>query len=111
MNISQFPRSLMKCRSVDCLNIDPAELPVPKERAVYYFFAPLERERMERLIDRLVASYRSRPRRFTIIAIDPRHEDIIQNAEVFEPVTYPAAARLKIALLSPFRIAAYRTLV
>lgn len=111
MNISQFPRSLMKCRSVECLQSDPAELPIPEENAIYFFFAPLDRKTMDQLLGRIVASYRKQPRRLYIVAVDPQHHDIIENSEVFEPVPYPVSTRLKIALFSPFRITAYRTLV
>ena len=111
MNISQFPRSLMACRSVECLHSDPADVPIADGSAVYFLFAPPGRAAMEQLIDRIVASYRQQPRRIYFVAVDPRHLDIIENAEVFEPIAYPLATRLKMSLLSPFRIAAYRTLV
>jgi len=111
MNISQFPRSLMACRTIECLHSDPADLPIADESAVYFLFAPPGRAAMEQLIGRIVASYRQQPRRLYIVAVDPRHIDIIENSEVFEPIAYPLATRIKASLFSPFRIAAYRTLV
>lgn len=111
MNISQFPRSLMACRAIECLHSEPADLPIADERAVYFLFAPPGRAAMEQLIARIVASYRQRPRRLYIVAVDPRHIDVIENSEVFEPICYPLTTRIKASLFSPFRMAAYRTLV
>jgi hypothetical protein len=76
MNIAQFPRSQMKCRNVECVHDDAAELGALDGSAVHYFFNPFSREVFGEVLHSLVASYRNHPRRLYLILIDPVAEDL-----------------------------------
>jgi len=111
MNVAQFPRSQMKCRDVECVHDDAAELGAPDGLAVHYFFNPFSRQVFGEVLNSLVASYREHPRRLYLILLDPVAEDLVEKSGVFMPLSLPPAARLRAKLLSPYRIAVYRSLV
>jgi hypothetical protein len=111
MNIAQFPRSQMKCRDVECVHDDAAELGTLDGPAVHYFFNPFSREVFGEVLNSLVASYREHPRRLYLILLDPVAEDLVEKSGVFMPLSLSPAARLRAKLLSPYRVAVYRSLV
>ena len=111
MNIAQFPRSQMKCRNVECVLDDAAELGPLDGPAVHYFFNPFSREVFAEVLNSLVVSYREHPRRLYLILIDPVAEDLVEKSGVFLRLALPLAERLRAKLLSPYKIAVYRTLV
>jgi hypothetical protein len=111
MNIAQFPRSQMKCRDVECVHDDAAELGALDGPAVHYFFNPFSREVFGEVLDSLIGSYRDHPRRLYLILIDPVAEDLVEKSGIFMPLSLPPATRLRANLLSPYDIAVYRSLV
>jgi hypothetical protein len=111
MNIAQFPRSQMKCRDVECVHDDAAEIGALDGPAVHYFFNPFSREVFAEVLSSLVTSYRNHPRRLYLILIDPVAEDLVEKSGTFMPLSLPPAARARAKLLSPYRIAVYRSLV
>ncbi len=110
MNIQQFPRSRMKCRDVECVLEDAAEVGPPEGEAVHYFFNPFEREVFAQVLHNIVVSYRRRPRRLYLILIDPVATDLVDDSGVFQRIALPLHERLKTRLLSPYEIAIYRSL-
>jgi hypothetical protein len=111
MNIAQFPRSQMKCRDVECVHDDASEIGALDGPAVHYFFNPFSREVFAEVLSSLVTSYRKHPRRLYLILIDPVAEDLVEKSGIFMPLSLPPAARLRAQLLSPYKIAVYRSLV
>jgi len=111
MNIAQFPRSQMKCRDVECVHDDAAEIGALDGPAVHYFFNPFSREVFAEVLHSLVASYRKHPRRLYLILIDPVAEDLVEKSGIFMPLALPPSARARAQLLSPYKIAVYRSLV
>jgi len=111
MNIAQFPRSQMKCRDVECVHDDAAEIGALDGPAVHYFFNPFSREVFAEVLHSLVASYRKHPRRLYLILIDPVAEDLVEKSGIFMPLSLPPSARARAQLLSPYKIAVYRSLV
>jgi len=111
MNIAQFPRSQMKCRDVECVHDDAAELGALDGPAVHYFFNPFSRAVFGEVLTSLVASYRDHPRRLYLILIDPVAEDLVEKSGIFMPLSLPPSARARAQLLSPYKIAVYRSLV
>jgi len=111
MNIAQFPRSQMKCRDVECVHDDAAELGALDGPAVHYFFNPFSRGVFAEVLSSLVTSYRDHPRRLYLILIDPVAEDLVEKSGIFMKLPLAPAARLRANLLSPYRIAVYRSLV
>lgn len=109
LNIAQYPRSLMKCREIDCEHLSALRLNVPYSDTVFYLNNPFDRSMLERVIDRVVRSYKQEPRRFYVIAIDIQDEDVFEDTGIFEKVQAPWQLRTKIALLSPYTIKVYRT--
>lgn len=110
MNIQQFPRSRMKCRNVECVLEDAAEVGPPDGEAVHYFFNPFAREMFAEVLHNIVVSYRKRPRRLYLILIDPVATDLVDDSGVFQRIEMKMQERLKARLLSPYEIAVYRSL-
>jgi hypothetical protein len=110
MNIQQYPRSRMKCRNVECVLEDAAEVGPPDGEAVHYFFNPFGREVFAEVLHNIVVSYRKRPRRLYLILIDPVATDLVDESGVFARTELPLPERLKAKLLSPYEIAIYRSL-
>jgi hypothetical protein len=111
MNIAQFPRSQMKCRDVECVHDDAAEIGALDGPAVHYFFNPFSREVFAEVLSSLVTSYRNHPRRLYLILIDPVAEDLVEKSGIFMSLSLSPAARARAKLLSPYKIAVYRSLV
>ena len=111
MNIAQFPRSRMRCRNVECVLDDASQVGPPDGEAVHYFFNPFSREVFAEVLDNLVVSYRTKPRRLYLILVDPPDvADMIDHSGVFQKLEMPLVERYKIKLLSPYDVALYRTL-
>lgn len=110
MNIAQFPRSRMKCRTVECVLDDASALGPPEGEAVHYFFNPFAREVFAEVLDNIVVSYRRRPRRLYLILVDPVATDLIDQSGVFQRHALPQIERLKIKAFSPYEVALYRSL-
>ena len=110
MNIAQFPRSRMKCRTVECVLEDASALGPPEGEAVHYFFNPFAREVFAEVLDNIVVSYRRRPRRLYLILVDPIGTDLIDQSGVFQRQALPQIERLKVKAFSPYEVAVYRTL-
>ena len=110
MNIAQFPRSRMKCRTVECVLDDASALGPPEGEAVHYFFNPFAREVFAEVLDNIVVSYRRRPRRLYLILVDPVATDLIDQSGVFQRHPLPQIERLKIKAFSPYEVALYRSL-
>ena len=110
MNIAQFPRSRMKCRTVECVLEDASALGPPEGEAVHYFFNPFAREVFAEVLDNIVVSYRRRPRRLYLILVDPVATDLIDQSGVFQRYALPQIERLKVKAFSPYEVALYRSL-
>ncbi len=110
MNIAQFPRSRMKCRTVECVLDDASALGPPEGESVHYFFNPFAREVFAEVLHNLVVSYRKRPRRLYLILIDPVAIDLIDESGVFQRLELPLQERIKVKLFSPYEISLYRSL-
>ena len=75
----------MKCRNVECVLDDAAEVGPPDGEAVHYFFNPFAREVFAEVLNNIVVSYRKRPRRLYLILVDPaRVTDLIDESGVFQ---------------------------
>lgn len=109
LNIAQYPRSLMKCRELDCEHLSALRLDVPASDTVFYLNNPFDRSMLERVVDRVVRSYKQEPRRFYVIAVDIQDDDVFEDTGIFEKVHAPWQLRTKIALFSPYTIQVYRT--
>jgi hypothetical protein len=110
MNIAQFPRSRMKCRKVECVLEDAANLvPLPGE-TIHYFFNAFSVQVFGEVLASIVASYREHPRRLYLILIDQEGGELAEASGVFQRVELPVAQRLRAKLFSPYEIAIYRSL-
>lgn len=109
LNIAQYPRSLMKCRNIDCEHMSALRLDIPNQDTVFFFHNPFNDEMMARVMDQVVKSYRQNTRRFYVICVDLHNPDTILDTGVFEPVRLPWRLRTRIAAYSPYRISLFRT--
>jgi hypothetical protein len=110
MNIAQFPRSRMKCRNVECALDDVVDIKTLDDEAVHYFFNPFAPEIFAEVLKGIVASYHNRPRRLYVILVDMEAGELMHKTGVFQEVKLPPAERTQAQLLSPYKIAVYRSL-
>lgn len=109
MNIAQFPRSLMRCRDVDCLLEDATSITPPAGPGVHYFFRPFSRTAFAGVLNKLVSAYRADPQPLYIVLVDGRDRDLVERSGVFHRVRLPVLTWLAAFLFSPYRIDVYRT--
>ncbi len=109
MNIAQYPRSLMKCRDVECELGRATTFPTPGQRTVFYFFDPFDRSVFEKILARIARSYKRDRRELHLICIDMDEQKSVEAQGIFHPVRFPVEERLKIALFSPYSIRVYKT--
>jgi len=110
MNIAQYPRSRMRCRTVECVLEDASQVGPPEGESVNYFFNPFSRAVFAEVLNNIVLSYRHKPRRLYLILVDPIATDLVEASGVFARVELPAHERLKVRLFSPYEVAVYRSL-
>ncbi len=109
LNIAQYPRSLMKCRDVNCEHLSALRLTVPEQETVFYLNNPFNRDMLERVIGQVARSYRQEPRRFYVMCVDITERELFEDTGIFEAVPIPWRHKLKIGIFSPYSIALYRT--
>ena len=110
LNIAQYPRSLMKCRNVECEHMSALRLPVPEGETVFYLNNPFDRSMLERVIAQIIRSYKQEPRALYVICVDIDADDLFADTGVFERIPEPLRQRLKTRAFSPYAIAVYRTI-
>lgn len=109
MNVAQFPRSLMKCRDVDCLKVTATQMPIPDGPAVLYFFHPFDREVFSRVFRNVVTSLNRRPRPIYIVTVDYDVSDLIAQSDFFEEVSFSAFDRAWMSAFSPSKIRVFES--
>ncbi len=109
LNIAQYPRSLMKCRDVNCEHLSALRLPVPEQETVFYLNNPFNSAMLERVIAQVARSYRQDPRRFYVMCVDISEREMFMDTGIFEEVPVPWRLKLKIGVFSPYSITLYRT--
>lgn len=111
LNVGQFPRTLMKCRDVECRRGDQADIAIPRQPLVL-FFPNAGRERfMSLILDHVSASYRTAPRRMYLVMENPGEMPALGHDDIFYEVKLPLATGLKLKLFSPVNIGVYRSIV
>lgn len=111
LNIAQYPRSLMKCRDVGCEHLSAMRLEEPDQETVFYLNNPFTRVMLERVVDKIVRSYKQNPRRTYVICIDIDEHPLFEDTGIFHEIAIPWRQRLKLAAFSPYSIAIYRSVV
>jgi hypothetical protein len=71
LNISQFPRTLMKCRDVECRRGDQSDIALPRQPLVLFFPNAAREKFMSLIVDHISASYRTTPRRMYVVMEKP----------------------------------------
>ncbi len=109
MNIAQYPRSLMKCREVECVHQDATLFDLPDGPTIFYFFHPFDSKIMTEVLERIARSYDRSPRRLYLVCVDMPDREPIEAQGIFRPFALPGLQGLKMSLLSPYSIEIYRT--
>lgn len=109
MNIAQYPRSLMKCRDVECVLEDAANFKIPDEQAVFYFFYPFDKKIMGDVLARIAKSYDRNPRRLYLICVDLPNPKLVEDWGIYRPVSLRGLDSLRLTLLSPYDVTIFRT--
>jgi len=111
LNISQFPRTLMKCRDVECRRGDQADIAIPRQPLVLFFPNASREKFMSLILDHVSASYRTNPRRTYLVMENPGEMPALGHDDIFYGVKLPLATGLKLKLFSPVNIGVYRSIV
>ena len=115
MNIAQFPRSLMKCRDVDCLHRDAVDFPIPETNGVFLFNDSFDLKILETVLARITTSYRSNPRRIYLVFVRPPRADLLdqlmERTVIFEPTYHSKSEKIRMQILSPAEVQIFRTLI
>ena len=109
MNIAQYPRSLMKCRDVECILQDTRAFDLPKGPTIFYFCHPFDEQIMSEAIERIARSYDRDPRRLYIVCVDLPDLQVVEKWGIFSPFYLPGLQILKLSLLSPYSVSIFRT--
>jgi len=115
MNMAQFPRSLMKCRNIDCLWLDCADFTPPDGKLVCLINNSFDDHMLEKILGRLAASYSQHPRPIYLIMVTPPGrslpDELIRRFAIFEPVYTSHSEKARLQLLSPDEVVIYKTLI
>ena len=111
LNTAQYPRSLMKCRDVECEHLSAMRLEDPDQETVFFLNNPFNQVMLERVIGKVTRSYKQDPRRIYVICVDINERALFEETGIFHEVAIPWRQRLKLAALSPYSIAIYRSVV
>ncbi len=115
MNIAQFPRSLMKCRDVDCLLMDAVDFPIPDGKGVFLFNDSFDHEVLETVLARIISSYRDNPRRIYLVLVRPLKAEVLdrlmERTVIFEPIYHSTSEKMRMKILSPEQVQIFRTLI
>jgi len=109
MNIAQYPRSLMKCRNVECVLQDAASFEFPDGPTIFYFFHPFDEKVMAEVLERIARSYDRNPRRIYLVCVDMPDGRAIEDLGIFGRFHLPGLKGLKVSAMSPYPINIYRT--
>ena len=115
MNIAQFPRSLMKCRDVECHLMDAVNIDIPAGKSIFFINDSFGPEVLETVLARMVAAYRANPRRFYLILVHPPKPEqltpLMERTVIFEPLDASQSEKMRMQMLSPDEVQIFRTLV
>jgi len=70
----------LRCKDIELVHIDVLDYDLPDDVTVVYFFNPFEGEVFRRVVEKLVASLRRRPRVMRIIYTNPVEENTLLQA-------------------------------
>jgi hypothetical protein len=115
MNIAQFPRSLMKCRDVNCLLMDAVDFPIPDSKGIFLFNDCFDLEVLETVLARLTSSYRANPRRIYLIFVRPLQAEVLdrllEHTVIFEPIYHSKSEKMRMQIFSPDQVQIFRSLI
>jgi hypothetical protein len=111
LNISQFPRTYMKCRDVEVRRGDRGDIVIPDQPLVLFFPKAAKERFLSLMLDHISASYRMNPRRIYIVMENAGETGAEGCEDIFEQIKLPVGTRLKLKLFSPVDIRIYRSLV
>jgi hypothetical protein len=110
MNIAQYPRSLMVCRTIDCHRGDIDGLSVPDQPCVIYFSGAWREQMIPGVMNYVRDTYRKSPRLIYVILENVDDETALADDDVFQKLEPGLGERLKLRLLSPMDFRVYRTI-
>lgn len=110
LNISQFPRTYMKCRDVEIRRGDQGDVVIPDQPLVLFFPNAGKERFLTLMLDHVAASYRTNPRRIYVIMENAAEMPGFMHDDIFQEARLPVATRLKLRLFSPVDIRLFRSL-
>ncbi len=86
-NIQTFRSRWQRCTDVQSMWGDAAEFDIPDTPLVLYFYNPFDAVVISQVLDRIAASFRTRPRRIVILYLNPVHERVMNECRWLRRVT------------------------
>lgn len=83
LNLERCTASWRQCTSVEVIQADAADFPLPVEPLVLFLYNPFAQPVMKQFVEGLRASLRSHPRRIYIVYVNPELHDVLINAGFF----------------------------
>ena len=68
-NVRTYRSPAQRCTAIDIVCSDASTYELPPENTVFYFFDPFERPVLARVVENIVQSLRSRPRKVAIVYV------------------------------------------
>ncbi|MGQ7792986.1 class I SAM-dependent methyltransferase [Faunimonas sp. B44] len=104
-NRAAFPADLQRCRRIQFVNGDAADVEIPAGRTVFFFFNPFDDELLGRVLSRIA---RAEGAETLCVFGAVKGADRLARAYGFTEVRLPPSTRIRLALFSPMRVVAYR---
>ncbi|MGB0086977.1 MAG: hypothetical protein WBP94_16590, partial [Rhodomicrobiaceae bacterium] len=111
MNIAQYPRSRMTCRTIDCCRGDVDGIQVPDQPCIIYFSSAWRERMIPGVMNYVRDTYRQSPRRIYVVLENVDEQTTLGGDTIFEQVEPRMAERMKLKLLSPMDFRVYRSLI
>jgi hypothetical protein len=110
MNVAQYPRSLMKCRNIDCYRGDLEGIRVPNQASVLWFSGAWRDNMIPGVMDYVRQTYKQSPRALYVVFANAGEEEVLPNDPLFQRIEPNMSERVKLKLLSPMEFQFYRAI-
>lgn len=87
-NIATYKNPNCRCARIEAVHEDAARFAIPPEPAVYYFYDPFDEPVMRPVVDAIIASLKSSPRKAFVVYYNPVFAEMFEDCELFERRTY-----------------------
>ncbi len=81
-NIYKYKSGSQKCRDIELICMEATQYPIPKEKAVFFFYNPFKGEVMAKVLDNIQKSLEENPREVFILYYDPLWLELVEQGDL-----------------------------